>query len=93
MTLQNYIKLAEDLPDPDKFTHGNRIMVELTFDQIRTIRNLPTMVKALIEAEEHIERLIRACDDHGVSETYTYKSAQFLKQIQALNGGEDDAGI
>lgn len=32
--------LMDVLPDPYKYTHGNRIMVELKFDEIRLLREI-----------------------------------------------------
>jgi len=96
---EDYIKLGAGASEGRWFAEGDAIYDEheelfVVHDSdnaafIAASRELgPAMAKALIEAEEHIERLIKACDDHGVSETYTTEAERFLTTIQRVKGGE-----
>ena len=47
MTNHDFSGALASVPNPDQYTHGNRIMVEFTFDELRSIRAALTIAQQL----------------------------------------------
>lgn len=45
--------------------------------------DLRTLAEFVGQSANYIEHLIKTCDDHGVSETYTTKPERFLTEASA----------